>query len=496
MVADRRFILRHGLHGLAGTACVAVGALGVGWLPLETELLDFPLVAVLRSGLTASLASRALIFLGLALLLQSWLVLGSELDGRVRRGRDLAWVLTLWASPLILVPPLFSRDAYSYYVQGRLMVNGLDPTTQGVSAIPGWFQDGADPMWAESPTPYGPLFLMIERTIAGFAHPNAYLAGLLFRLVGLVGVALLVVMVPRLAEVNGVEPDRALWLAVLNPLILMHFVLGAHNDALMVGLVVTGLWLAATCRCTWGAVAIGLAVVIKPIAILALPFVGLAWAGPGSGWLAKTKAWLLAALVAGVTAVCAFLVAGAGAGLVSAALGTPAGVLTWLSPTTAIGQLLGGTTTLLGWTDSASWAVTTVRSVGSVAAVGIIGWLILRPGDRSPTRGAALAFATAVVLGPVIQPWYLLWFLPLFAVTGLTRRQSQAAVLITAAFTVHGMVESSTTSDNFLDITDGITFLVAVGIVALILLASTQERALILGPRVAPEPDESRHLGS
>jgi len=42
-------------------------------------------------------------------------------------------------------------------------------------------------------------------------------------------------------------------------------------------------------------------------------------------------------------------------------------------------------------------------------------------------------------------------------------------------------VEASTTSDNFLDITDGITFLVAVAIVAIVVFASPRERALILG---------------
>ncbi len=483
---------------MAGTVCVAAGALGVGWLPLETELLTFPLVDALRGGLTGSLVARALVFLGLALLLQSWLVLGAELRADVSRARELPWILAMWVVPVLLAPPLFSRDAYSYYVQGRLFAAGFDPTTMGVSAIPGWFQDGADPMWAESPTPYGPLFLAIERAIAEFAHPNAYLAGLLFRLTSVVGVVLLAAMVPRLAEVHGVDPDGAMWLAVLNPMVVMHFVIGVHNDALMAGLLVLAFWLATTCRCTWGAVAVGLAVAVKPIAILALPFIGLAWAGTRAGWWSRIKAWLLAAAAAGATLVSVTLVVGAGAGLVSAALGTPAGVLTWLSPTTALGQLVGGAATLLGWSSDAMWAVTILRLVGAVIAVVVIGWLVLVPSDRSATRGAALALGAAVLLGPVVQPWYLLWFLPLFAVTGLTGRQRQAAVLLTAAFTVHGMVESSTNSDNFLDITDGITFLVAVGIVALVALASPQERALLLGssPSVAPEPDAGRHLGS
>jgi hypothetical protein len=85
----------------------------------------------------------------------------------------------------------------------------------------------------------------------------------------------------------------------------------------------------------------------------------------------------------------------------------------------------------------------------------------------------------------VIQPWYLLWFLPLFAASGLGDRGTQIAVLATAAFTVHAMVESSATSDNFLDVTDGITFLLAVVITAVILLASPRERRLVLGSEPA-----------
>ena len=156
-------------------------------------------------------------------------------------------------------------------------------------------------------------------------------------------------------------------------------------------------------------------------------------------------------------------------------------MLTWLSPTTAVGQIIGYLTTAIGVTADGAPAVFIVRAIGSATALVIIAILILRPSGRSPVRGAALAIGALVVLGPVIQPWYLLWALPLFAVSGLTHRGMQVAVFMTAAFTVHGMVESSTTSDNFLDITDGITFVIAVAIVALVALASPRERRLLLG---------------
>ncbi len=435
------------------------------------------------------------------MLLQAWLLLGSELLGRGpdQQGpssRSVLGVLAFWSAPLLLAPPMFSRDVYSYYVQGRVFGDGYDPTTIGIDVIPGWFDDGADPMWVESPTPYGPLFLLVERGVADFAHPNAYLAALLFRLVAVLGVALLAYYVPVLARLHGISADRAMWLGVLNPIVLMHFVSGAHNDALMVGLVVTGLALAAQHRCVWGAVSVSLAVAVKPIAIIALPFVGLLWSGRFGTWWDRIRSWALSALALVSTLACVFLVADAGRGVVSAAFGTPSGVLTWLSPTTALGKLVGGATSLLGLTDDASAALAVTRTAGVVAALVIVAVLVLRPGGRSPVRGAALALAAVVVLGPVVQPWYLLWFLPLFAATGLGRGELRAAVFLTAGFTVHGMIESSTNADNLADVADILTYVVSFAVVAIVLLASGHERRLVLGDTVSggllPDTAEQR----
>lgn len=488
-----RAVLHHSLAGAAGTGLIAVGALGVGWLPLETNLLSVPLVDVLRSSSAGSIAARGLVLLGLAVLLQSWLILGTSLNRRTMHSRDLRIMLAAWSAPLLLAPPMFSRDVYSYYVQGRLLASGADPTLVGVASIPGWFTDGVDPMWAETPTPYGPSWLLAASWVAQFAHPNATLAAIGLRAVVVIGVVLLAWAVPALARAHGVDGTRALWLAVLNPLVLMHLVSGAHNDALMIGLIVAGLVLGVRQQCMWGVVLIALAITVKPAAIVVLPFIGLLWAGRDATWPRRIRAWLLTVLVTVCVVVSAMLLARAGAGLITAAFGTPSSVLTWLSPTTAVGQGIGLATTALGLTPDASVPLAIARAIGALAAIGVIAWLALRPEGTMPAHSAGIALLVIVVLGPVLQPWYLLWSLPVLAATGLGARAVRAVALLTALFTVHAMIETGATADSTLDLSDVLTVPLAAAVVALIVLASPRERRLVLAadPDMALEPRDA-----
>ncbi len=494
---DTRLLARYALPGFAGSLILAIGALGVGWLPLDAGIFDVIGVETLRGTTAGSLLSRAFVFVGVALLLQAWLILGHDLlagpeDPHSLRGtspRMLVMVLVAWVAPLVLAPPLFSRDVYSYFAQGRVVASGQDPYETGVAVVDGWFEDGVDPMWAETPTPYGPVWLLFARGVANFVPDSPALAALIFRVAALAGLALLVIYLPRLAAAHGINPSAALWLGVLNPLVVMHVVSGAHNDALMIGLIVMGFALACERHPALGVIAIAVAAAIKPIALLALPFAGLLWAGqsgrddpPGlrAGWGARIRAWTLALLLTVAVFALGSVLAGVGPGWI-AALGTPGEVRTWLSPATALGMLIGMGTTAAGLTIDDALVVTITRTLGTIAALAIIAWLILRPEGRSPVRGAALAFLTVVLLGPVIQPWYLLWILPLFAATGLRPTQLRIVIIIIAGFSLHGMAESSSTSDNLFEFSDGLAIVAAFVVVGLVLLVSPRERRLILG---------------
>ena len=474
------FAFRSIVPGCVATILIAVGAFGVGWLPINTALLEIPVVDAMRSTTLGAVICKGAIVIGVALLFQAWLLLGHDvMKGSIRDIRRLWITLVAWSVPLVLAPPLFSRDVYSYFAQGKLMVAGIDPYTHGSSSVPGWFNDGVDPLWAETPTPYGQFFLLLSRGVAQFAGPHPYTAALAFRVLALVGVALMAWGVPKLAGAGGINPIKALWLGVLNPLVLMHFVSGAHNDALMIGLIVSGLVLAVEHRALLGSACIALASSVKPIGLLALPFVGLIWAGPASSWSKRWQRWIIVGAVAVAILIGLTLVTGTGFGWVRA-LSTPGAVRTWLSPPTAIAMAIGA---VLNWfgLDITDTLVTICRLIGTLVGLVVVGWLVLKPEGRTPIRGCALALLALVVLGPVVQPWYMLWCLALFAASGLSRIELRITLLLITGFTLHGLVTSSATQDSLVHVSDGLAVLGVAAVMGIVLAVSPRERKLMLG---------------
>jgi hypothetical protein len=74
-----------------------------------------------------------------------------------------------------------------------------------------------------------------------------------------------------------------------------------------------------------------------------------------------------------------------------------------------------------------------------------------------------------------------LWSIPLLAATGLTHKQVRIMVLAIAAFTIHGIANSSATADTFLDLSDGVAMVLAGLTLGVAMIASKVERSLILG---------------
>lgn len=472
----------YALPGFLGSAFIAIGGLGVGWFPLSADILQWKFIDFVQTETIGLALTRSFVVVGAALILQVWLVVGVDaLHGKILRLETIYFSLIAWLLPLLVTPPLFSRDVYSYFMQGKMQLAGNNPYESGVSVVPGWFQSGVDPLWGDAPTPYGPVFLLVEKAIAAISQDSSLVASYLFRLTSLAGVVFICLSIPYLAQAHGVNPVSAAWIGVMNPLVLMHFVAGSHNDALMVGLVCIAMVLALRGHFISGVVVATLALGIKPVAIVLLPFLALIAAGSGASWIRRARYGAIAGLIALSTLFITSALAETGPFGWIGSLSTPGTVKSWLSPTTAIGMLIGGPIRMAGFGNFVDTSVGITRLIGSVILAIVLVLLVVRPAGRSATRGVALSFVALVVLGPVVQPWYLLWSIPLLAVTGLSHKQVRLMVIAIAAFTIHGIANSSATADTFLELSDGIAMVLAGITLGLAMLASTAERSLILG---------------
>jgi hypothetical protein len=147
-----------------------------------------------------------------------------------RVGRRAVWGLILaLVMGFAVAPVLLSHDVYSYVDYARLGVrHGLDPYVHPPLAAPG------DPAyahvtWIEATSAYGPLFTLLTYPLAWLPVGFAVAALKAVAALSVLGIAALTA---RIAAWRGIDPLRAAAFVALNPLVLVHVVGGAHNDAL------------------------------------------------------------------------------------------------------------------------------------------------------------------------------------------------------------------------------------------------------------------------
>ncbi|MFI6754232.1 polyprenol phosphomannose-dependent alpha 1,6 mannosyltransferase MptB [Rhodococcus coprophilus] len=425
------------LFGATGTVLMAVGALGAGAQPV----LQNPVQGVRGLGLAARMPSAALTLTmtGIVLVVLAWLLLGRfaigrrDPDGQPRRltRSQLDRTLLLWIVPLVVAPPMFSKDVYSYLAQSEIAARGLDPYAIGPAGALGVdhvLTRTVPNIWRDTSAPYGPAFLWLGEKIAALTGDNIVAGIFVHRLFALVGVALIVWALPRLARRCGVASVSALWLGAANPLLLFHLVAGVHNEALMLGLMLTGVELALrgvypdsahgdTSRgraAAWiaaGTAVIALSAMIKVPSLLALGFVGMALARRRGG---SFRAVTTTAVMLGIGAalVIGFVSWGSGLGWGwTQTLGTATEVRSWMSIPTLLGMGTGLGGVLLGLGDHTTAVLSITRPIAAVVAAFITVRMLLATltGRIHPVGALGVSLGAIVLLFPVVQPWYLLW---------------------------------------------------------------------------------------
>src|ERR1700738_1874626 len=114
------------LFGATGTVLMAIGALGAGARPVVQDPACGGRLLNLPSRIQT--VSLTMTTTGAVIMALAWLMLGRFTLGKRRMSRlQLDRTLLLWISPLLIGPPMYSKDVYSYLAQSEMSLHGLDP---------------------------------------------------------------------------------------------------------------------------------------------------------------------------------------------------------------------------------------------------------------------------------------------------------------------------------------------------------------------------------
>ena len=416
---DWTFLRRPALLGFLAILSICVGASFPG-SPFKTEFAGtwfFGEPSTSNPGQTYLLLPGVVaVYGGMILFIRVWFGLVQAL--RHRPGapiRTLAAMLAVWILPLLVVAPLFSKDVFSYAAQGEMMSHHINPYNYGPGTIgSGPYVNGVGGLWLNTPAPYGPFFLMLAGWAASLSGHNVLITVELLRLMSVAGVALIAYCIPKLARAYGKDPGKAFTVALLNPLTLLALVGGAHNDALMVGLLLAGVTVAKNRHPMAGIVLCTLAAAIKVPGAIGIVYVAWDWAGPSVAWRSRVQGLIKGGLISLLVMAALSFVSGLGWGWI-ANLGTPDAVRSWMAPATAVGLVISGTLHVLHVGVGIGGVLTITRLLGLIAATMIAAYCLRHKEERGTLTALGVTALAFVLLGPVVQPWYLTWGIILMA---------------------------------------------------------------------------------
>jgi hypothetical protein len=423
MAADRPSILSPTTHASFFPAWMA-GPLGGLW-----------------PGLTRNSSTLKYLFSGAIVLMYAAYLVGLAYLPRLRARWTISGIVAVHAI-FFLAPPLALTDVFNYINYGRMeVVHHLNPYT----SIP-ILEPHSDPSyvlsnWHQLLSPYGPLF-----TILTFAVVPIGVAASFWVIKGILAVASLatIFLVWKCAELLGRDPVAAIVLVGLNPIVLVWGLGGDHNDFLMVFLIVLGFYLMLTAR------AAGASEKVSP----QVP--------PPASRTARLREWSYPLAVADIGAGVAFVTAAAikasGAVLIPVVL---AGLLRAPRRLLAVALGMAGACLIAGALSLVAFGLhipdlsTQSRLVTNVSVPNLIGLALGKGGEtqslhvllsaalavsvllccvqawrrRSSITASGWANVALLVTLSWVLPWYVLWVLPLAALSSSRRLRGAALAL-------------------------------------------------------------------
>ncbi|AQQ15291.1 hypothetical protein CGLAU_06645 [Corynebacterium glaucum] len=457
-ISEKKLLFLLRWLGAVGALLMGLGGLGGGALPV----VDNPWFGLPGGALMGRmmLASSSVVLVGVGLMVAAWLMMApligvgrspARVPARVMVGTFIAWT-----APLLITAPLFTQDIYSYLAQGSIVRQGIDPYSAGPVELLGAEHHLARSVpfiWAESPSPYGPVALGIAAGISALTNDDIFAGVLTHRAISFFFVLIAAWATVALAKRCNVHPTTALWLGVCNPLTILHLIGGIHNEAIMAAFMLVGLEVAFRGlerldrhglgdAAGWALFVLSGALLtcgglVKVTGFVALGFTGMALArvlrarmnsrmNSRRGMRGRARALVAAAIAAAVglqaavlaaTAVVSSWVSGIGFGWVTGQ-GGAAEIRSWMSVTTDIGIAASQMAMRLGLGDHSDAMLLVTRGAGLLVA----GAFMIRmlwatfTGGIHPIGGLGVSMLVLVALFPVVHPWYPLWaLLPLAA---------------------------------------------------------------------------------
>jgi alpha-1,6-mannosyltransferase len=414
------------LAGLCGLLIVAATAEIVldGALGHSTLIPRSPNIAGWLTGIGERLGYR--VFL-IALIVFSCAYGGMLALAWTRGAISKRWALVLVGVLHALIfagPILLSTDVFSYIAYARMGVeHGINPYLHGPLSIAGdpiYHYVGQD--WKHVATAYGPLYTLISYPLAPLGVKGALWGMKLEALLASVGT---LALTWRCARVRGFEPVPALLAVGANPLYIVYGLGGAHNDLIMMLLMMAAVSLTLAGRDAPAAATVVAGALVKATVAALLPFMILSRRRPIRDRPAPIVG-AVAALVLG--ALIGYAVFGIHGIDIVAALNRDAAFVSTDSFPTEIAHLVGKPGVFPVDHD--------LLKVALVAILLHLMWRTWRGYDWVAASGWALL--AIAVTSTWLLAWYILWPLPLAVVTR-DRRLLVATLAVQALFVVHQM---------------------------------------------------------
>ena len=189
------------------------------------------------------MSSSAMVFIGVGLIVIAWLMLApmagtpllfhrpfSRAPQHLLKPTQVWAIFFSWTLPILVTAPLFTQDIYSYIANGSIVVQGMDPYSAGPVQLLGAGDALARSVpfiWANSPSPYGPVALGIAAVISVITNDSIVAAVILHRITS-----------SRCHCGRGIHwlsgvgfNRRQPWLGILNLLTILHLIGGIHNES-------------------------------------------------------------------------------------------------------------------------------------------------------------------------------------------------------------------------------------------------------------------------